>query len=324
MDSTNKWYQYLYKERKLSPAVIQRAGLKETNGWLEIPVRDNVGEYLFSKYRKPPWVESNLPKYTYDKGSKASLYGVQRLISARDVYVTEGELDVLTLRTCGEEAVSSTGGAMTFKEEWAKQLGGKDVTLLFDNDETGISGAVRVAMMLDISTFRWVPPVCGKDISDVLSKYGMKKVHEILNDERYCVRIHKPYLSTQATIKKFRKELVARARKTPRSVGTQFLNEIVVQLTSQLSQTTKRRSPNYTQDDSQKERAKTYPIENLLEVNQRKASCPFHKEKTASFHVYKDNTGYCFGCNQYADPIDIVMVKFNLNFMAAVKYLNDQ
>ena len=52
------------------------------------------------------------------------------------------------------------------------------------------------------------------------------------------------------------------------------------------------------------------------------APCPFHQEKTASFHV-DDRKGYyyCFGCHAKGDAINFVRETENVDFMEAVKIL---
>ena len=52
------------------------------------------------------------------------------------------------------------------------------------------------------------------------------------------------------------------------------------------------------------------------------ASCPFHQEKSASFHV-DDRKGfyYCFGCHAKGDAISFVRETENVEFMEAVKIL---
>ena len=52
------------------------------------------------------------------------------------------------------------------------------------------------------------------------------------------------------------------------------------------------------------------------------APCPFHQEKTASFHV-DDRKGffYCFGCQAKGDLIDFVRETENLDFIGAVEML---
>ena len=52
------------------------------------------------------------------------------------------------------------------------------------------------------------------------------------------------------------------------------------------------------------------------------APCPFHQEKTASFHV-DDQKGfyYCFGCHAKGDAISFVKETENVNFIEAVEIL---
>ncbi|UTH43568.1 DNA primase [Loktanella salsilacus] len=55
------------------------------------------------------------------------------------------------------------------------------------------------------------------------------------------------------------------------------------------------------------------------------APCPFHQEKSASFHV-DDRKGfyYCFGCHAKGDAISFVRETENVDFMEAVKILADE
>ena len=52
------------------------------------------------------------------------------------------------------------------------------------------------------------------------------------------------------------------------------------------------------------------------------APCPFHHEKTASFHV-DDRKGfyYCFGCHAKGDAISFVRETENVEFMEAIRIL---
>jgi len=53
--------------------------------------------------------------------------------------------------------------------------------------------------------------------------------------------------------------------------------------------------------------------------------CPFHHEKTASFHV-DDRKGYyyCFGCQAKGDAIKFVTETENVGFMEAVEILAEE
>ncbi len=52
------------------------------------------------------------------------------------------------------------------------------------------------------------------------------------------------------------------------------------------------------------------------------APCPFHQEKSASFHV-DDRKGYyyCFGCHAKGDAVTFLKETANLSFMEAVEEL---
>ena len=50
--------------------------------------------------------------------------------------------------------------------------------------------------------------------------------------------------------------------------------------------------------------------------------CPFHSEKTPSFHVYPDNQSfYCFGCEVGGDAITFIRKIENLDYVEAVRFL---
>jgi hypothetical protein len=69
------------------------------------------------------------------------------------------------------------------------------------------------------------------------------------------------------------------------------------------------------------ERARTQPIEDILEVNKRGfAKCINHDDKNASLYC-RNNFAYCFSCGFTGDVIALVMKIENLNFREAVKYL---
>ncbi|MCR4286170.1 MAG: CHC2 zinc finger domain-containing protein, partial [Candidatus Kaiserbacteria bacterium] len=62
--------------------------------------------------------------------------------------------------------------------------------------------------------------------------------------------------------------------------------------------------------DEMIERAKAFPIEELYDGELRKGTglCPFHNEKTSSFHIFKDNRWRCFGaCGTGGDSISFYM-----------------
>jgi DNA primase len=51
------------------------------------------------------------------------------------------------------------------------------------------------------------------------------------------------------------------------------------------------------------------------------ACCPFHAEKSPSFHIYPDNHYYCFGCKETGDAITFVRKTREFSFIESLKFL---
>lgn len=144
--------EYLRK-RGLTDAVIDQHklgyGQFYRKPWITIPIKDIYGNYSFFKLRQDPAFGDD--KITYPKGAEAQLYDWETLTNlSNNLVICEGELDRLTLQSQMISAVTSTHGAMTFKEEWVEKVGkGRKIYICFDNDEAGKKGAERVAKMLE-------------------------------------------------------------------------------------------------------------------------------------------------------------------------------
>ena len=60
-------------------------------------------------------------------------------------------------------------------------------------------------------------------------------------------------------------------------------------------------------------------------VNSYFGRCPFHDERTGSFHVRPEEKHYhCFGCQLSGDPFDFVMESEGLDFRGALESLADR
>ncbi|MGN1341469.1 MAG: DNA primase [Oscillospiraceae bacterium] len=67
-------------------------------------------------------------------------------------------------------------------------------------------------------------------------------------------------------------------------------------------------------------------IENYVELKRSGATyscrCPFHSERTPSFHVYPDTQSYyCFGCGAGGDVITFIRTIENLDYIESVRFL---
>lgn len=151
--------------------------------WITIPISDENEEFKFFKLRKNPEDDSNPDKYKfYPTGSSASLYGWSNLKNNNDMLmICEGELDCSVLNTQGILAITSTAGALTFKEEWIPHLANlKKVYICFDKDEAGKNGMKKLIKQIQeklpyIQIYRTELPDRmrdGKDITDYFCRYG--------------------------------------------------------------------------------------------------------------------------------------------------------
>lgn len=73
--------------------------------------------------------------------------------------------------------------------------------------------------------------------------------------------------------------------------------------------------------EEQIQRAREYPIADLLEVKRTFTLCIFHDDHKPSAKIYADNHMYCFSCGKNADAIDIYMALNGCDFRTAVRAL---
>lgn len=65
------------------------------------------------------------------------------------------------------------------------------------------------------------------------------------------------------------------------------------------------------------ERARNYPLKDLLVTHKDVTNCPFHDDKTASLNI-KNNFYYCHGCGAQGDTIAFLMHRDGINFAQSV------
>ena len=145
--------QYL-NARGVSDAVIDAHklgwGRFYNKWWITIPIQDIYGAFRFFKLRQDP--NAGDDKITYPKGVEAQIYGWETLTNLNNpLVICEGELDRLALLSKNIPAITSTHGAMTFKQEWCEKVGkGRKIYICYDNDDAGKKGAEKVAKMVEI------------------------------------------------------------------------------------------------------------------------------------------------------------------------------
>lgn len=296
--------------RGVTPAVQKRIGIRIAHNKIVIPVHAPDGTFLFNKYRRSPFVKDG-PKYSYDRGAKAALFGAHLISDSDTVVITEGELDACVLIGKNVPAVSTTGGSGTFRAEWAELLKDKHIYICYDNDESGATGAVHVLSLLPQARVVILPDIAGvKDITDYCMRGGdfaelMRTARNFQNrsDVEEDIRLRQsqwqPTLFHEAWIEEDDKRIKQKRLEELPRLGAS-LNE----------------------DATDVERAKEVPITTLLMFSNKKAKCIWHNEDTPSLQYYpKDNTVYCFGCAKHGDVIDVYRTLHKCSFREAVRAL---
>ena len=111
-----------FHARGITDAILAANNINWNGTHIVIPVYDVNNNFLFNKYRRDPFGPTDQPKYKYEFGTTAQLFNAHKLNQKSSVILCEGEMDALCLESAGYLAVTSTGGAGTFKEEWLKLL----------------------------------------------------------------------------------------------------------------------------------------------------------------------------------------------------------
>src|SRR2546427_4337103 len=139
--------EYLQHARGISPEIVDLHLLGWNGSRITIPIFDRATQFAFFKLAKGPNDQTASPKMLATPGAHAELYGWERVLSSPEqIIICEGEFDRLVLESRGFAAVTSTGGALTFRPTWAEAFREiPRVYICFDNDGPGLAGGPRGA-----------------------------------------------------------------------------------------------------------------------------------------------------------------------------------
>lgn len=161
------WLKTLEDKRGWSRAMIQVLDLRlwTPPPWLDdqaqrvaIPIRDAEGRLVNIRLYRPGGAARNkvLSFWTGARETKVSYGEPPRLwppappdgLPASPIWLVEGEPDCLCALSHGLNAITATGGAGTWREEWSERCRGAEVILAYDADHKGRHGADKVAAAL--------------------------------------------------------------------------------------------------------------------------------------------------------------------------------
>jgi DNA primase len=289
---------YLHDQRGIADVVIDLHLLGWTGNRITIPVFNRAGALAFFKLAKDPEDKTDGPKILATPGAHAELYGWERVLANPErIVICEGEFDRLVLESQGFAAATSTGGALTFRAEWAEAFRDvPNVYVCFDNDLSGRTGAERVARLIPHARIVRLPEEVGEggDVTDYFVRLGK-------NREEFDALLE--------AAQPLPEEKLATSEKptTYRVVGP--IDDAVDRLKSLVAiediigryVPLRRRSQNYLT-----------------------GRCPFHPDRTPSFVVYPETRSfYCFGCREHGDVLSFLMRKEHMTFPEALKVLRE-
>jgi DNA primase len=269
-------------------------------GWngsrITIPVFDRDGNLGFFKLAKDPEDSSpDAPKMLATPGARAELYGWEHLRTKPDcIIICEGEFDRLVLEAHGLEAVTSTGGAGVFREEWVSVFEPiREVYICYDNDEAGRNGALRVGQMIPHAKLVELPADVGEsgDVTDFFVRLGRSQ-------EDFLQLLEQGKSAPPEEKRETPPPVQVHARSVTDDEITRLKSLVSIEQFIGRSVPLHRSGQNWT------------------------GRCPFHEDRQPSFVVFpQTQTFYCFGCQAHGDLITFLMRAENLTFPEALNVL---
>jgi DNA primase len=287
--------EYLHG-RGIPDEVINRRLIGWSGVRITIPVFNRKGVCAGFRFAKDPEDQSDTAKMVSTRGSSVELYGWEVLrLRPQRVIICEGELDRLVLEANGFDAMTSTGGAGTFRSEWAHEFEAiPEVYVCFDRDNAGRAGALRVARMIPHAKIIKLPEEVGEggDVTDFFVRLGRSR-DEFLK------------LLDAAVALPVSEEPTGRPRPRPSSNNSKFREE---------AERLKREVPITD--------VIAYYVELRCTGRTCAGRCPFHEDRKPSFTIYPDQgTFHCFGCGAHGDALTFLQKVEGWSFRQALRML---
>lgn len=275
------------RSRGLSNEIIDRHRLGWNGQRITMPIPGPDGRVAFFRLARDPDAPPSGPKMLASPGSRVELYGWEVLRRRPErLVVAEGEFDRLVLESQGFEAVTSTGGALSFPRAALRFLAQvPELYLAFDRDRAGEEGARRLAMLLPQARVVTLPEEVGEggDLTDFFARLRHDR-----QDFLALLAAARPLPGEEAD---------AGAAVTRREIE---MLKAAVPIAEVLRRSLSLRASgrNYV------------------------ALCPFHDDREPSLVAFPDtNTFHCFGCGIHGDALAFLQAQEGLTFPEALAEL---
>lgn len=184
--------QWFAEKRGYTEATIKAFKLGWDGQRVTIPVRDEDGRLVnVRRYRDPRDKNQGAAGKMIGLAAgmnEARLWPLDALQQA-DVILVEGEWDAMLMRQHGfTNTLTVTSGAGIFNPEWVPLFDGKNVTIIYDNDDAGRRGEQSVAAKLSraaLVAIAHIPNLPAKgDVTDFFVEQGRSadELREIIGD----------------------------------------------------------------------------------------------------------------------------------------------
>lgn len=143
-----KQMQWLEVKRGLDRKTIEKMKLGHDGQRFFIPIRDTQGRCVNIRRYKPDAKGSDKMISWREGYGKARLYPVDLLDPNAPIVLLEGEMDCLLALQMGLNALTTTGGAGTWRDPWNAMFADRSVVICYDADDAGRKGAASIANKL--------------------------------------------------------------------------------------------------------------------------------------------------------------------------------
>ena len=197
--NSNVAFKIMKDKRGFTKETIERFQIGYDGERFTIPVRDAEGHLVnvrrYNPIAKNP--KDKMRSWGVGMGS-AELFYPAFLNETDEVIITEGETDCILGQQVGLPTVTHTGGALTFRNEWAAAFEDKTVFICYDVDSSGQQGSMKAAAALRrfaraVYIIRLPLQEKGADLTDYLVNEGhsaedFRELMNAIRENPYSIR----------------------------------------------------------------------------------------------------------------------------------------